>query len=272
MCPNKDRCRRCGEPGHFACSCTKNLDPSPVFLVEGPAAPSTSSGGDFGPEPASNDDAANVNEQDVVQNEPIEQSVAPDDQNIVHESNFEVTNGNAVVELDHGDHSNEIMEELDNVVIVNGGDGSTKDPASVDECQNVNTVSIDVCRNESVITVDVESESNVDFGGTNADSQIVNNANIVHEQSDSSVPNDTPGTNSGEDSIMEFSESSESQSILEPKGAPPASYGSRHLLGKAKSSVVSKLLPRKQPVVRSGHHSLPVVVSNKPSLVKAKKR
>lgn len=164
------------------------------------------------------------------------------------------------------------MEELDNVVIVNGGDGSTKDPASVDECQNVNTVSIDVCQNESVITVDVESESNVDFGGTNADSQIVNNANIVHEQSDSSVPNDTPGTNSGEDSIMEFSESSESQSILEPKGAPPAGYGSCHLLGKAKSSVVSKLLPRKQPVVRSGHHSLPVVVSNKPSLVKAKKR
>lgn len=220
MCPNKDGCRRCGEPGHFARSCTKNLDPSPVFLVEGPAAPSTSSGGDFGPEPASNDNAANVNEQDVVQNEPIEQSVAPDDQNIVHESNFEVTNGNAVVELDHGDHSNEIMEELDNVVIVNGGDGSTKDPASVDECQNVNTVSIDVCRNESVITVDVESESNVDFGGTNADSQIVNNANIVHEQSDSSVPNDTPGTNSGEDSIMEFSESSESQSILSRKVLP----------------------------------------------------
>lgn len=35
VCPNKDRCRRCGESGHFARSCTKDLDPSPVSRISG---------------------------------------------------------------------------------------------------------------------------------------------------------------------------------------------------------------------------------------------
>jgi len=74
------------------------------------------------------------------------------------------------------------------------------------------------------------------------------------------------------DSISEFTESSGNQGILDPKGAS-GSFGARSLQGKAKSSVISKLLPRKQPVVRSGHHSLPVVVPSRPSLGgKVKKR
>lgn len=95
----------------------------------------------------------------------------------------------------------------------------------------------------------------------------VNSANIDQDHSNSSVPYDTAGTkSSGEDSIMEFTESSESQSIVDPKVVPPVNYGSRNLQGKAKSSVISKLLPWKQPVVRSGHHSMPAVVPNRPTL------
>ena len=39
VCPNKDKCRRGGEQGHFARNCTKNLDPSPASPGDDPAVP-----------------------------------------------------------------------------------------------------------------------------------------------------------------------------------------------------------------------------------------
>ena len=44
VCPNKDNCRRCGEQGHFARNCSKNLDPSLASSGDDQAASSVSSG------------------------------------------------------------------------------------------------------------------------------------------------------------------------------------------------------------------------------------
>ena len=112
--------------------------------------------------------------------------------------------------------------------------------------------------------VEKESEVSTKHGCSNTVSTDSSSyASVIQGHSVSLV--DTPRTSSSEDSIMEFSENSASQSVLGPK-VPPVTYGSHNLQWKVKNSVISKLLPRKQQVARSGHHALPAVASSRPSL------
>ena len=353
VCPNKDKCRRCGEQGHFARTCSKNLNPPPASSGEDPVVSSVPSGEGAGndPSPGSampSDEGVNVSvagvqsgagvqnasvqnvQNDVgTQNESVQNDVGMSKENVqenVGTQNENVQNDesmpNGNVQSDEG-MSNESAQngafDVQSDVVQNGvqnddqsgsqneltcssvvgdnvsacdqehdfksdlGDETDAFEEIMDDLEGIGSVDADEtpCAGTSESqkedsahpTEPIEKESEVstkhDYSSS-ASAGSSSYASVVQGHSDSLV--DASGAPSSEDSIRDFSESSESQSILGPE-VPPVTYGSRNLQGKAKSSVISKLLPRKQPVVRSGHHALPAVVLNRPSLGgKSKKR
>ena len=301
VCPNKDKCCHCGEQGHFARNCSKNLDPSLASSGDDLAVSSVPSGVVASADPipegvvsAYEEPGSNLASDGCVQNDGVVQNnervssdevvqngggfqngeVVQNDEGVQNAQNEEdiqvVQNEPSVQTADEGDRNYvsgenddfrfDLRDDLERM----SGDADKAPCPSADECQSEN----DTVSSKPVGEVNVDRERRDDTSNS-ADS--ASYANVVQEHSGPLV--DTPGaTSGGEGSIMEFSESSESQSILGPK-APPVSYSSRNLQGKAGSSVILKLQPRKQPVVRTGHHSLPAVVSNRPTVgVKTKKR
>lgn len=357
VCPNKDKCRRCGEQGHFARTCSKNLNPSPAFSGEDPVVSSVPSGEGTGNDPSpgsvvsaeegtnasvagvqsdvgvQNASVQNVQNDVGMQNEGVQNDVGmlnenvqtdesmqnvQNDEDLPNESvqkdvgafgiqnetrddgvhGMDVQNAECVQNNVQSDVQSGIQNELTCLSVVGDnasacdqehdfnsdlGDEIDAFEEDMDDLEGIGSFDADETPSSDVggspnkssagpaEPVEKESEVSTKHDGSGSGSAASSSyASVVQGHSDSLV--DAPRTCSSEGSIMKFSESSESQSILGPK-VPPVTYGSRNLQGKAKSSVISKLLPRKQPVVRSGHHALPVVVSNRPSLgAKTKKR
>ena len=337
VCPNKDKCRRCGERGHFARTCSKDLNPSPASPGEDPVVPSRPPDAGTGTDPSpgnvsaeevstvtvtgvQNDDgvqntSVQNGQNDGMQNENVQIDAGMQNKNVQNDIN--VQNGNVQnVEGMHNENA-QIDESLPNASVQNevsalqntecvsndsqsgtqseltchsfvGGNASAcnqehdsnPDLGDEEDMDDLNGEEfVDADETPSSGAGEVPSEGGADpvtkegavstKPGNTASADSSSYASVVQGHSAPLV--NTPQTSS-EDSIMEFSEDSASQSILEPK-VPPATYGSRNLQGKVKNSVVSKLLPRKQQVARSGHHALPAVASSRPSLgAKTKKR
>ena len=307
VCPNKDRCRRCGESGHFARSCTKDLDPSPVSRDEDRFLPSTSSGADA--DRPLNPNALSAERSNLVrlQNEAIDQNDRQNDRRNDNAGPHDSDANLVQVTEDLEDVMIVRIDKLPNIVV---DEGQNDDVVQISEDQNEGTdtegQNDDVGQNEGTETVEsCESENNIvseSNEGTDSNA-ITTDVVLGHEDppvasasaeaggdsqdslmefsesppSQSSLPAEggtvSAETGGSQDSISEFSESSPSQSILGPKNGLSVGYGSRNLQGKVKSSVISKLLPRKQPVVRTGHHAVPAVIPSRPaSGVKTKKR
>ena len=301
VCPNKDKCRRCGGQGHFARNCTKDLDADPASTADGSSVPAQPANVDVHSGPVSGE----------VQNDV--QNVVPSDGNCdldVDGSSTEENDDVESLDSDDGDSDSdddfvEVEEQpkspLNDLVIVRESNVENVDGASVDvslnngmECEsgsglvvsekdgesNVESESLNksVDIQESVLPVanDNVGDSSISEVNESSQSQSILDpkgpSDSISECAESSGSQSILDPKEPSDSISEFTESSGNQGILDPKGAS-GSFGARSLQGKAKSSVISKLLPRKQPVVRSGHHSLPVVVPSRPSLGgKVKKR
>ena len=280
VCPNKDKCCQCGEQGHFAHNCTKNFEPPSAPSDDASAGPPPPLGGgassDSSAEPliesnamtagsvqndsllnglsAGSSKEPNAMATDNVQNEPLEQIIL-DDQNAFPFG----SDDNESVLNDDVDSDDNFVEVIEKVANFGNDECSSEDvvtiviPTSSDGCPMENSDSAKSNTQEAEINGAKEIETNtpcsMDTDITSADGLECATAPI---RNDPPAPSGAIGTEtSSEGSIVDSSEGSQSQSILNPERAPPVRYGSRSHLGKATSSVKTKLLPRKQPVVRS---------------------
>lgn len=186
---------------------------------------------------------------------------------------------------------NVVVEEAQNDDVVQVSEGQNEGTETVESCESENNIvseSNEGTDSNAIIT-DVEVLGHEDrpgasgsADGSNASAEARSDSQDSLMEFSESLPSQSTlpaegstvsaETGDSQDSISEFSESSPSQSILGPKNGHSVGYGSRNLQGKVKSSVISKLLPRRRPVVRTGHHAFPAVVPNRPvSGVKTKK-
>lgn len=294
VCPNKDKCRRCGEQGHFARNCSRDLSSSREDPVA-PPAPSDGAGAEPGSDVRSNDQNTQSNEHNNgvdVSNE--------NTQSDINMQNVQINEN--VNEIQSSDHQNELTVEGGASVdsfpdLGNDPDvDANAEPAEKARCNGVSPLT----GATPPVAQGAWGESNVSpsdnylftCGQPMSQDAVVN----PNEASDSQcVAAEARVTAVENDVVASGDASSASRSILqdvEPvlsspgqvsREPPPDSspYGSRELKTKVKS-VVSGILQKNRPspvsgakplpraggyqLQRSGSHSkLPVVIANRPS-------
>ena len=264
VCPNKDKCRQCGEQGHFARSCSKRLNPpSEVSLSAFPALPSE--GADVGLGEGTSAHAENSAGADGADGAVAPH--APSDRPEPATGSGDVGENSEVTVVENAFDSTEAEVTADACAIPNS---SVSDSVILEILES--SVPSAVTRPSDVSVESVPSDKVHPSGGTKAveyKHDIVSTVVVARELSGSPVESGDIVKWSEGNSIMEFSENSENQSILAAMDLPPPEYRSRSLLGKAKSSMILKLLPQKK--ARGGYHALPSVAASKLAGLKSKK-
>lgn len=299
VCPNKDKCRRCGEQGHFARNCSKDLSSSREDPVA-PPAPSDGAGAESGSGVQCNDQNAQSKEHNNVD---VSNENAQSDINM---QNVQISEN--VNEIQSSDHQNELTVEgasVDPVPDLGNDPNVNADAESVEKENGISTKAgcdgvSSLAGATPLVAQGAWGDSNVSpsdsylftCGQPMSQDVVVNPNEASDSQCVAAVAHATAVEN---DVVASGDASSASQSILqdvEPvlsssgqasREPPPDSspYGSRELKTKVKS-VVSGILQKNRPSPVSGvkpppragsyqlqrsssHSRLPVVIANRPS-------
>lgn len=282
VCPNKDKCRRCGEQGHFARNCSKDLSSS----REDPVAPPAPSDG-AGTEPGS----VRSNDQNTQSNEHNNVDVSNENtQSDINMQNVQINEN--VNEIQSSDHQNELTVEGVDPSLDLGNDPDVDADAGSAEKENGISTKARCGGAWGESNVSPSDDYLFTCGQPMSQDTVINTSEasdsqcVAAEARVTAVENDVVASgdaSSASQSILQDVEPVLSSSGQVSREPPPESspYGSRELKTKVKS-VVSGILQKNRPspvsgakpspraggyqLQRSGSHSkLPVVIANRPS-------